>query len=336
MRPYQVTGRMATVKNRSAILAQITERLANAEKILIATHIRPDGDAVGSILGLGRALTLAGKTVGMVMADPVPPSFHHLEGYRDIRRKAKDTYDTYIIVDAADIQRIGGVFGEHLPDLQFDHHITNPGYAKINYVDPEAVATAAILADVLEPLGFSIDQTAANALLTGIITDTIGFRTSNMTPQALRSAANLMEKGADLPELYYQGLVQRSFSAARYWGMGLSSLQKKDRIIWATLTQADRVAVGYNGNDDADLTNMLSSITESDVAVLFIEQKQGQVKVSWRAQPGFDISNIAVKFGGGGHPAAAGADVTGSLAEVQTQVLAATEAYLEKNGSAKS
>ncbi len=322
-----------TARNDADLLAQIKERLAAAQKVLISTHVRPDGDAVGSILGLGRALALAGKTVGMVMADPVPGSFHHLAGFKDIKQKAKGEFDTYIVVDAADIQRIGGVFGDRQPDLQFDHHITNPGYAKINYVDPEAVATAALLADVLEPLGFTIDKTAACALLTGIITDTIGFRTSNMTPQALRSAATLMEKGADLPELYYQGLVQRSFSAARYWGTGLSSLQKKDRIIWATLTQADRTLVGYNGNDDADLTNMLSSITESDIAVLFIEQKQGQVKVSWRAQPGLDISKIAVEFGGGGHPAAAGADLAGSLEEVQTRVLAATEAYLKTNGS---
>jgi phosphoesterase RecJ-like protein len=321
------------MKDSPAILAQIKARLEQSENVAIATHIRPDGDAVGSILGLGRALSLAGKKVAMVMSDPVPSSFHHLEGCRAIKRALKNDYDTYIIVDCADFQRIGGVFQDHLPDIQIDHHITNPGYAKINYVDPDAVATAEILANILEPVGLSIDLDVASALLTGIITDTIGFRTSNMTPQALRSAAALMEEGADLPRLYYEGLIQRTFSAARYWGMGLSSLQKKGRIIWATLTQADRVAVGYNGNDDADLTNMLSSITESDVAVLFIEQKQGQVKVSWRAQPGLNISEIAVKFGGGGHPAAAGADVTGTLEEVQAQVLAATEAYLQTNGS---
>ncbi len=173
----------------------------------------------------------------------------------------------------------------------------------------------------------------ASALLTGIITDTIGFRTSNMTPKALRLAASLMEKGANLPELYQAGLVQRSFAAARYWGMGLSSLQKKDRIIWAMLTQADRLTVGYNGNDDADLTNLLSSITECEVAVLFIEQKDNHVKVSWRAQPGLDVSRIAYQFGGGGHPTAAGAEIAGTMEEVQTAVLAATEAML--NGKPK-
>lgn len=321
-----MTNKMALLD--TALLEQIKMRLDHAERILITSHIRPDGDAIGSLIGLGLALSHAGKNVEMVLADPVPSNYRFLEGADEIKRAATGDYDTTIVVDCADLHRTGGILGDRPVDIQFDHHVTNPHFAEYNYIDGKSVATADILADTLELLGIAITADVANALLYGIITDTIGFRTSNMTPAALRTAATLMEKGADLTDLYYKGVVERSFTAARYWGMGLNTLQKNGRIIWATLTQADRKTVGYNGNDDADLTHMLSSISESDIAILFIEQKANRVKVSWRAQSDLDVSHIAMKFGGGGHKAAAGADIEGTLEQVREQVLAATEAYL--------
>ncbi|MEN4011292.1 MAG: DHH family phosphoesterase [Chloroflexota bacterium] len=313
------------------LIQAIRAQINSANRILLTSHIRPDGDAIGSLLGFGLALRQSGKQVVMALSDPVPHNFLHLTGSADIVRSPKGEFDTFITVDSADLKRIGAVCDSRQPDIQVDHHITNTGYARLNLIDPEAVATAAILTELLPQMGLEISLPVAEALLTGIITDTIGFRTSNMNPQALHLAAALMEKGANLPELYYKGLVQRSFAAARYWGVGLTTLKKKGRIIWATLTQADRHTVGYNGNDDADLTNLLSSISESDIAVLFIEQKENHVKISWRAQPGWDVSKLAARFGGGGHPAAAGAEVAGSLEEVQSTVLAATEALLSSN-----
>lgn len=312
-------------------LTSMRETLQAAHRILITSHIRPDGDAIGSMLGFGLALRQAGKDVVMGLSDSIPQNLLHLPGSREIVRTPRGEFDTFIIVDAADFKRIGAAFNAHQPDIQVDHHITNPGYARLNWVDPDSVATAAILAEILPQLGLEITQPVAEALLTGIVTDTIGFRTSNMNPQALRLAADLMEKGANLPELYYRGLVQRSFEEARYWGVGLSTLQKKGRIIWSTLTQADRRTVGYNGNDDADLANLLSSISECDIAILFNEQKHDHVKVSWRAQPGWDVSKLAAQFGGGGHPAAAGAEISGSLEEVQARVLAATEDFMSSS-----
>ncbi len=311
------------------VLDPIKARLKQADRILIASHIRPDGDAIGSLIGIGLALTNGGKKVTMALTDPVPPNYLFLEGARQIKHSVEGDFDTVIVVDCADQQRTGSILGDRPVDIQFDHHVTNPKFAKFNYVDGLAVATADILANTLEYLGFVITSDVASALMYGIITDTIGFRTSNMTPDCMRTAATLMERGANLPDLYYKGVVEKSFSAARYWGMGLNTLQKSGRIIWAVLTQADRKTVGYNGNDDADLTHLLSSISESDIAVLFIEQKVNRVKVSWRAQPGLDVSHIAMQFGGGGHKAAAGADIEGTLEEVKEKVLSATETYLK-------
>jgi bifunctional oligoribonuclease and PAP phosphatase NrnA len=302
---------------------QVADALHSASRVLIISHVRPDGDAVGSLLGLGLTLRAAGKQVQMVLVDGVPASFRHLSGSRDIRRKVDGEYDLAVLVDASDLLRIGGALGDRIPDVNIDHHVTNLCFARINLVDAEAVATSAILAERLPRWGFALQKPAAEALLSGVITDTIGFRTSNMTPNTLRLAAGLMEYGADLPELYRLGLVSKTFEAARYWSSGLGRLQREDGLLWTVLYMADRTAFGYNGNDDADLVNMLSTI-EGDVAVLFNEQKDGRVKVSWRSRPGLDVSSLAVQFGGGGHPAAAGADIPGELVDVQERVLAAT------------
>lgn len=306
---------------------QIAGMLRAATRILAVAHIRPDGDAIGSLLGLGQSLQQAGKVIDMALADAVPASLRHLPGSRQVISNPQGDYDLVVVLDCSDLLRTGGILGDRVPDLNIDHHTTNLNFARVNLVDLDAVATSAILAEHLPRWGFPIPPGAAAGLLSGILTDTIGFRTSNMTPAALRLAAMLMEAGADLPELYRAGLVSKSFEATRYWGFGLERLQREDGLIWTTLLLADRRAVGYNGNDDADLVNFLTS-TESEVVVLFNEQRDNKVKVSWRARPGLDISPLAVQFGGGGHPAASGAEISGTIEDVRELVLKETRAYL--------
>ncbi|HUH98593.1 MAG TPA: DHH family phosphoesterase [Anaerolineales bacterium] len=308
----------------------IRARLAEAKDILIASHVRPDGDAVGALLGMGLALRQSGKPVQMVLADGVPSSFKHLEGAEHIQTGIAGTFDTFITVDCADFKRTGKPF-ESLdrPDINIDHHVTNERFGKINLIEGEEVATSAILTNHLPRWGFQITRPIAAALLTGIITDTLGFRTSNVTPESMRQAARLMESGVDMPELYMRGLVRRSYPATRYWGAGLSRLERKNGMVWGTLTIDDRKAAGYSGNDDADLINIIASIEGFKVGMIFVEQSDHRVKISWRAlEPGIDVSPIAKAFGGGGHAAAAGADVEGTLAEVQMNVLRKTQETL--------
>lgn len=314
---------------------EIASILRSAQRILAVSHVRPDGDAIGSLLGFGLAMQAAGKQVEMVLADGVPAGLRHLPGSRQVLNAPKNPYDLSVVLDCSDLQRTGGVLADRQPDLNIDHHATNLNFGRINLVDETAVATCAILAENLPRWGFCLDQSIASDLLTGIITDTIGFRTSNMTPTAMRLAATLMEAGADLPELYRTALVQKSFEATRYWGYGLDRLKRENGLLWTTLLLSDRAAVGYNGNDDADLVNFLTA-TESDVVVLFNEQKGGKVKVSWRARPSFDISGLALQFGGGGHPAAAGAEISGTIDDVQEMVLKETRAFLNRHKEGNS
>ena len=312
------------------IIAAIKERLGEAQKILITSHVRPDGDAVGSLLGLGLALENAGKFVQMVLADGVSSHFRYLDGSDRIRKEPGDDFDTFITVDCADFKRLGKPFQSlRQPDINIDHHITNERFGKLNLIEGKAVATAAILTSYLPAWGYEITRPVAAALLTGIITDTLGFRTSNMTPDALRQSADLMEIGVDMSEVYMRGLVRTSFPAARYWGAGLSKLQSSDGIVWSALSLEDRKAANYGGNDDADLINMISAIENHKVGMIFVEQHDNHVKVSWRALDNdIDVSPVATHFGGGGHAAAAGADIPGSLSEIQPKVLDKTKELL--------
>ena len=314
----------------SQFSGEIKDRLGEAKKVVIASHVRPDGDAIGSLLGLGLALHNAGKSVQMILADGVPSSFKYLEGSKFIEKEPKGGHDTFITVDCADFKRTGSIFENFgQPDINIDHHKTNEKYGKINLIEADEVATSAILTNHLPTWGFTITQPIAAALLTGIITDTLGFRTSNITPEALRQAATLMETGVDMPEIYMHSLVRKTFPAAKYWGAGLSSLQSKNDIVWGTLTLTDRRTSGYSGNDDADLINMISAINGNKIGMVFVEQSNHHVKISWRAlEAGVDVSKVAKHFKGGGHAAAAGADIEGSLADVQKEVLKVTREML--------
>lgn len=313
------------------LTGEIRDRLAAANKIVIASHVRPDGDAIGSLLGLGLALQDAGKSVEMILVDGVPASFRYLEGSSLIKKEPGGDHDTFITVDCADFKRVGKAFENFgQPDINIDHHVTNENFGKLNLIEADEVATAAILTNHLPEWGLTITKPIASALLTGIITDTLGFRTSNTTPESLRQAATLMEAGVDMPEIYMQALVRKSYPAAKYWGAGLSSLESKNGIVWGTLTLTDRKSAGYGGNDDADLINMISAIDGNKVGMVFVEQSDNHVKISWRALvPGVDVSQVAKHFKGGGHAAAAGADIEGSLVEIQKEVLKKTRELLD-------
>ena len=303
---------------------KIKQRFQAASRVLITSHLRPDGDAVGSSLALALALLDLGKDVQVVLSDGLPLTFSNLPGADLVRTAAEGDFDLVVCLDCSDRKRIASDLAKRYPpDILIDHHLTADPFGDLNLLEPQAAATASILTRCMPVWGLKITPPVAANLLTGLITDTLGFRTSSTSPETLRQAADLLELGVDMPELYNRSLVRRTFDEAKYWAYGLTSLSRSDGIIWATLTLADRILSGYTGNDDADLINILSAIEDAQVAIMFVEQDVLRTKVSWRAlTPDIDVSRIARHFHGGGHKAAAGAEVTGTLAEVQQTVLA--------------
>ncbi|MGA2490728.1 MAG: DHH family phosphoesterase [Anaerolineales bacterium] len=310
---------------------KIKHLIQAAQRILVTSHIRPDGDAIGSSLALALALLDTGKQVQVVLSDGLSDSFKYLPSSDLIKTSAEGEFDLIICVDCSDLKRVGNALnGYRTPDIVIDHHSTNDAFGSLNLIESKAVATASVLMRHMRAWGLSITAPIAANLMVGLVTDTLGFRTANTTPESLRQAADLLELGADLSTLYFLSLVRRTFPAAKYWGAGLRSLQLSDGIVSASLTIADRHASGYTSNDDADLINILSSIEDADIAIIFVEQDENNTKISWRAlKRDVDVSRIASQFGGGGHKAAAGAEISGALDVIRKRVLKTTRKALQ-------
>lgn len=311
-------------------IESIRERLDQAKTIAIFAHIRPDGDSIGSVLALGWALQDAGKTVQFISQDGVP---HNIEFLFDLLGEENPFIpeptgaDCLITPDISAVDRGGDFFVNHpeiVPDISIDHHASNPFFAKLNYIEPESPAACAVLTKLFNQLGLSITKRIANALLTGIMTDTIAFSTSGTDPETLRIAAELIEKGGELYTISQKAVKSRTFEASRFWQYGIAYEHRDGRIIWSILYQADREKSGYPGKDDADFVEHLANIEGFDVAIIFIEGTEQNVRISFRSKPGFDVSKVACAFGGGGHKAAAGANVEGSIEEVIPTVLQKT------------
>ena len=163
---------------------KIRDRIRSAQRVLITSHIRPDGDAIGSSLALGLALLDVGKQVQVVLSDGLPASFRHLPGSEKIKTRADGEFDLIISVDCSDLKRVGKALdGYHSPDIVIDHHSTTEAFGELHLIDPQAAATASVLARFMPTWGLTITAPIAANLLTGLVTDTLGFRTSNTSPE---------------------------------------------------------------------------------------------------------------------------------------------------------
>jgi phosphoesterase RecJ-like protein len=207
--------------------------------------------------------------------------------------------------------------------INIDHHLTNQYFGDENLVDASVASTCEIVLALLEYMEVPIDVEIATSLLTGIVTDTRGFRTNNVTEDVLHAALRLMERGASLPQIAYYGLDRRPTAAILLWGAALAQLRIDDGIIWTSIPLAMRRATGHTGNGDAGLVSFLIGAADANVAAVFTELADGQVDVSLRATAGFDVSQVALQCGGGGHALASGCTVHGSLEEAQERVLSA-------------
>ncbi len=307
--------------------------LHSAEHICVLSHMSPDGDAVGSALGLTWALRAAGKRVSPVLPDDVPATFAFLPGSAEVAQEAPADADLLVALDIADIERLGSL-GRQLDrpiDINIDHHVSNSRFGSINLVASDTAATAEYLVELLQPFGLALDEQVANCLLTGLVTDSLGFRTDSTEPATLATAQKLMQHGGRLHEIYERTLHRRSFEAIKLWGQALGTARCEDGLAWTQVTLEGKAEIGYTANGDADVVSQLTAIEGAEVAVVFVERPDAEVKISWRAVSGLDVAVIAQHFGGGGHRAAAGANVHGTtLAQAERMVLRRTRAALQQ------
>jgi phosphoesterase RecJ-like protein len=327
------------VKKKSKTLEQASELIQSADRPLLICHIAPDGDAIGSLTGLGRALQQMGLEPTMACSDPIPPRFNYIPGVETVVQDIRDVFDLFISLDCSDLRRLGRLsqmptFGS-TPLLNIDHHMTNLDFGTVNLVDPHASSTAEVVLRLLEYMAVPLDAQMATCLLTGIVTDTRGFRTSNVTVQVMEAVLRLIKAGASLPYITHHGLNLRPTVAILLWRAAMALLQIEDRVIWTSIPLAIRRATGHTGDGDAGLVSFLVSAEDADVAVVFVEREDGGIEVGLRAVPGFDVAQVALQLGGGGHALAAGCTLTGPLEDAQAQVLAALRTDLARQRHAR-
>jgi bifunctional oligoribonuclease and PAP phosphatase NrnA len=305
-----------------------TELLTAAERIAIVTHVSPDGDAIGSLLGLGHALRDSGKVVTLAVDEGVPSSLEFLPGVGEVQKNLNGAeVDLIIAVDCADESRMGHAGKQarklQVPLVNLDHHLSNPGFGDANLIDAAWVSASEGVLDWLETMHFALSPLAAQCLLCGIITDTQGFRTDSTKPSTLAKSQRLMERGGDLNFIVQHTLARLSTSTIRLWALVMPTLQIVDHVIWASVTLTARKASGKTGNDtkDGGLSTLILQADDAYVSCIFHEKEHNEVELSMRAVPGFDVASVATALGGGGHRLAAGATIVGSLTEAEARIV---------------
>ena len=323
------------------------EALTRSQRPLLVTHKKPDGDAIGSLLGLGHALEDLGKHVTLACADRPDGALAKLPGAERIVTDLAGSYspnapggdlpwDLVVALDASDLDRLGTVFErnpalfERLPVVDLDHHFTNDRFGTVNLVDPGAAATAEVVTLLLRRLDVTPDVAAATCLLAGLLTDSLSFQTESTTARTLRQAAALVEAGAPLAGVAYQLFRQRALASALVWSKTLGSLQfaAGHRIAWIEVPRA-AVASSGPGADTTGLSGFAGDIAGVDVGLVITEGDDGAIHVGLRSQS-VDVAALAAQFGGGGHKRAAGCQFAppATIASVRTALIPAIEAAL--------
>lgn len=311
-------------------IAEIKKALEQARNVLVVTHISPDGDALGSLISWGVFLQQLGKRMGLVCDDGIFARFDFLALNRLVEKtiRATDDYDLVIVVDCGDVGRMGQAYIS-LPDprpvlINIDHHITNTYFGDINVVDLEANSTAEILYELFKGLGATFTPALATSLLTGIVTDTLGFRTVGVTARTLQAASELLAYGGDLSTIVMQTLTIKPLSALRLWQKGMNNMRLEDGLLWTAISDGERREIGYFNTSSSGLVNMLADVDEVAIGLVMLEYND-KVHIGFRCRPPFNVAELAVELGGGGHPLAAGCTLDGPLEKVQAEVVELTK-----------
>lgn len=308
-------------------VAQIKQMVDTAEQILVSCHMRPDGDAIGSLTAVGLFLTQLGKHFTLACDDPAPEKYDYLPMVNDISTSVnpQEAYDLLIALDCGDLERLGKVYGKlptpKPPIINIDHHISNTAFGTANLVVAGSTSTAEILTDLIPELGGTITPEMSMCLLTGLVTDTLCFRVSGVNSHTLNVAGRLMDAGADLPAITMQSLILRPYADIQLWRVGLNKMQLEGHVAWTSISLDDRHGL-EDGSGTADgLGNFIADMNEAAMSAVFSEKEHGRVTISFRSRPPYNVADLAVSFGGGGHRYAAGCTLMGTLQDVEAKVI---------------
>ena len=336
-----------TTYESNATLAELADRILAADRILITTHVKPDGDAMGSVLALGRALSNKGKSADIYLMGPIEPNLLTIAGQTPLHRVEQkhpddDAYDLAIVVDT-------GAWGQleplepwlrrhHDRVIGIDHHTRGDDVASKRIVWPQAVSTTAIIAALLDEMGCELTGGVggvAEPLFVGLATDSGWFRFGNAGPEAFELAARLLRAGVDKSRLYQ--VVEENFTPQRLalQAKALASLEyvRHGTVAIQLLRPEDFASTGGGAEDMTGLVNAPMVVATVRVSILLSQTEAGLTKASFRSKPAppdaeandfIDVNQLAQRFGGGGHVHAAGArlpmDIDAAKAAIIEQI----------------
>lgn len=318
-------------------LRDIARQLMEYDELVLLGHDIPDGDCIGSMLGLQLALRSLGKRVEMILADPVPPIYHYLPDWDAIKKPGAVTLPraAAVFLDCSDQCRVKPAVRAALQEastiINIDHHPDNSLFGDYNFVSPQAAATAEIVFNLLGLMPVQVTADMADCLLAGIIMDTGRFLNSNTTSATMRIAASLLELGASVEKARNHLFESKPVQEVLILKQALQHLNMSadGRVAWMSLSYEEARKAGAQDYHPEGVVNYARMIAGVEVGMLFREVNPGEVKVGFRSRGSVDVSSLAKEFGGGGHRLAAGASFDGSLAAVQARVVARVKEVLK-------
>ena len=321
----------------NATMQQIAERIKRAKSVLIMTHMRPDGDALGSALALFSALKKLNIRGQVCVESDIPSNLRFIQGVEIIAKKPTESYDLLVTVDCSDEQRLGDLlseFGkakrERIDTVNIDHHISNTRFAQYNFVQ-ECAANCMHIATLIEYLGMPFDKTIAEYLLIGLLTDSGNFSHDDVTEECMLLAAKLIKAGADMRYYHYELFKKQPKARAKLYAKTMSGIRyyHEDRFAVITITQKLMEECGADQGMTEGFVDFPLNVETVEIAASLLEIRKGQYKISLRSKEYADVNKLAATFGGGGHIRAAGCMLFGDIEEVLDKLSYVAGQYLE-------
>ncbi len=314
--------------------SELVEFLKREDRFLIATHMSPDGDAIGSALALALALESFGKTVAVLDQDPLPAQYQFLPGasrFRTFSSLSRDGISieacgNLILVDCNDLSRVtpdkelAARFGFRNA-IVIDHHATRSSFGTLKWIEPSAAATGLLVLALLDAMDVGVSVAMATNLYAALVVDTGNFRFENTDPFVLRAAARLAEAGAHPTAICRAIYESWPYARLELFSRFLSTIEIQGRIVMTVVTLQMLQETGTRSDDTETFVEFLKIINEADVTMLAREIEKDCYKLSLRSKGAVNVALVAEAFGGGGHANAAGFRMRGSIAEIKARIL---------------
>ncbi len=317
-------------------LQEIADIIKSSKKAVVLTHVRPDGDALGSALALSFALDFLGIEHAFVSESDPPSNLSFMQGLERMKKTAPTDADTLIAVDCADDSRLGEYADFWLRNkgkkrtVNVDHHISNTRFAKHNYVR-ECAANCMNIAELIKEMGVPFDEKIANALMTGLLTDSGNFSHDDVNEECFLLAAELKRSGAKVKELNENLFKRQPKARAGLYAETVKGMRfaLDDKFAFIVITQENMKKYGADHGMTEGFVDFPLSVDGVEVAASLMEMKKGQYKISLRSKTYANVNQVAGVYGGGGHVRAAGCMLFGDLEDVLDRLTYTVPQYLE-------